>query len=368
MKILTSLLVLLSLTSAFTHAADPQVLRIINWGEYISPDVIADFEKTYNAKVEYTGYYSLEEFASLYFDPETQYDVVFPASRIIPKLTELQMLQPLDLKQLPRFDQLRADVLRQYQQQESGTPHGVPYMWGTTGLGVNVGQLEKQGIAEYKDSWALLFDPEVRSKAAQCGIALLNERDELFAAALTYLGHSVNTTEKEALAAAGRLLRESLSDAKYLHANQHRQDLANGRICVAVGYSGNILFDISGLDDYAYFIPREGAAMWIDVMAVDKKSPQKALAYQFIDFLMQAPNAAINTNLMSFPTAMASAEPLIDSAIIDNQAIYPSQARLSQLEALMPMPKKTARMKHKLWVSAICSGRSWCSVPMSSYF
>ncbi|WP_221794316.1 extracellular solute-binding protein [Oceanobacter mangrovi] len=362
------LIAILALLCSGLSLAEPTTLKIINWGEYIAPDVIARFEQQYNAKVEYTGYYSVEEFSSYYFNNANHYDVVFPASRIIPRLTELQMLQPLELSKLPRFNQLRPDVLEQYKQQENGKLHGIPYMWGTTGLGVNIKQLQQLGIADYKDSWALLFDPQVRTKAAQCGIGLLNERDELFAAALAYLGYSPNTTNKQQLTAAGNLLREAIQDARYLHANQYREDLTAGHICVAVGYSGNILQDIADFPDYAYYIPREGAAMWIDVMGVASNAEQPQLAYQFIDFLMQAENAAANTNLMDYPTAMASAEALINKDIINNPAIYPPQVRLSHLEALVPQDKQASRIKHRLWVSAICSGRDWCSVPMTSFF
>ncbi|WP_036534430.1 extracellular solute-binding protein [Oceanobacter kriegii] len=369
-----TLLVTLALTvTATTSHADTKtnsnrVLKIINWGEYIAPDVLAKFERAYGVTIEYTGYYSVEEFSGYFFEPDANFDVVFPASRVIPRLTELGLLEGINTRQLPRFAQLRPDVLQQYQQQENGDLHAIPYMWGTTGLGVNTHQLEQLGIGDYKNSWALLFDANVRAKASQCGIGLLNERDELFAAALVYLGYSANTTDKSELMQAGNLLKEAIQDAQYLHPNQYRQDLTAGRICVAVGYSGNILQDIAQHPDYAYYIPREGAAMWIDVMAVAASSQNKTLAYQFIDFLMRPENAAANTNLMAYPTAMASAEPMIDKHITENPAIYPPQLQLTQLEALIPQDKQATRIKHRLWVSAICSGRSWCSVPMTSFF
>lgn len=348
--------------------AEPTTLKIINWGEYIAPDLISRFEQQYNARVEYADYYSVEQFSDYFFNNANYYDVVFSPSRITPRLTELNMLEPLDTSKLPHISQLRPDVMEQYRQQENGSLHSIPYMWGTTGLGVNVKQLQQLGIADYKDSWALLFDPHVRAKAAQCGIGLLSERDELFSAALTYLGHSPNTSDKAELAAAGNLLKEAVQNARYVHANQYREDLTAGNICVAVGYSGSILEDIANFPDYAYYIPREGAAMWIDVMGVTSHAENPQLAYQFIDFLMQADNAAANTNQLQYPTAMASAEPLINRNIINNPAIYPPQVQLSNLEALRPQDKQISRIKHRLWVSALCSGRDWCSVPMTSFF
>jgi putrescine transport system substrate-binding protein len=360
--------ILLILLSSASFSDDIKTLRILNWGEYIAPAVIADFEQKYHVHIDYTGYYSIEEFSEKLFNPDLHFDVVFAASRIINSLDESSKIVALDNLRLPRLDEIRRDIMQQYQQQDSGKLHAIPYMWGTTGLGVNVALLQKLGIAEYKDSWALLFDPAVRHKAAQCGIALLNERDELFAAALVYLGFSVNSTNPDELAAAGLLLKQSTADASYLHATQYRTDLLNGKVCVAVGYSGNVLADIQGKPELAYFIPREGAAIWIDVMSVSSNTKEPDLAYHFIDFLMQPQNAARNSNYLSFPTAMQSAMPFIDKAIADNPAIYPAAGSNRHLEAMVPQDKAVSRIKHRLWVTAICSGRSWCSIPMTSFF
>lgn len=344
-----------------------RTLHILNWGEYIDPAVIADFEKQYNAHVDYSAYYSVEEFSEKLFDPANHFDLIFPASRVINTLEAGNRIQALDTRQLPRLNELRTDIFQQYRQQDSNSLHGVPYMWGTTGLGVNVEALQRLGIGQYKDSWALLFDPAVRAKAAQCGIALLNERDELFAAALVYLGYSVNSTNPDELAAAGVLLKDSVAAATYLHATQYRQDLPRGKVCVAVGYSGNVLADISGYPQLAYFIPREGAAIWIDVMSVPSDANAPDLAYAFINFLMEPHNAARNSNYLAFPTAMQSAMPFVKPEIAANPAIFPAGGQLP-LEALVPQPRSTARLKHRLWVTAICSGRDWCSIPMTSFF
>ena len=348
--------------------ADTPTLRILNWGEYIAPDVIADFERQNQVHIDYRGYYSVEEFSDRLFDPGQRFDLIFVASRLINNLEDNQRVMNLDPRQLPLLAGLRTDIASQYQQQDKGVLNGVPYLWGTTGLGVNVAALEKLGIGQYKDSWALLFDPVVRAKAAQCGIALLNERDELFASALVYLGYSVNSSNPDELARAGQLLKETVAAASYLHATQYRTDLPRGKVCVAVGYSGNVLADIHGHPELAYFIPREGAAIWIDVMSIPTDAERPDLAYAFINFLMQPENAARNSGYLAFPTVMQSAMPFMKPEIAANPVIFPPAGQHLPLEALTPQQAQTSRLKHRLWVTALCAGRDWCSVPMTSFF
>lgn len=345
-----------------------ETLRVLNWGDYIDPDVIKDFEKENNVTVDYVEYNSVDEFSTLFFNPKNQYDVIFPASRIVRRLAEAGMIRTLDIKQLGDYPSLRTDIMAEYNQQDTGGVHGIPYMWGTTGMGVNVAAMKALGIEEKDHTWALLFDAGLRQKVASCGIALLNERDEIFAAALRYLGHSVNTQDAAEIDQAGELIKEALADVKYLHTTQYRDDLKAHKVCLVVGYSGDILAETDGDDDLAYIIPDEGAAMWIDIMSIPANTQNTDLAYRFIRFMMQAQVAARNSNYLAYPTAMESALAYVDKEILDSPVVYPPVDVLRKLEAMKPLEKKTNSRMHRLWVKAMCSGRSWCSVPMNSFF
>ncbi|MDO6682705.1 MULTISPECIES: extracellular solute-binding protein [unclassified Oceanobacter] len=344
------------------------VLRVLNWSDYIEPGVLEAFEKEFNIEIDYVEFDSLDKFATLYFDDRQQFDLIFPPSRIMNTLASKSLVRPLMTQQLPDWDSLRPDILSDYSQQDDGVLNGVPYMWGTTGLGVNRKALAELGLADYENSWALLFDPDVRQKVAQCGIGLLNERDEIFAAALSYLGYSVNSLSKEQLQQAGQLLKDSLGEVSYLHTTQYLDDLASGKICVAVGYSGDLLTAAAGNADLSYFIPREGAALWIDVMAIPTNANSPELAYQLIRFLMRGNIAAKNSNYLEYPTAMASANRFVEPEILNNPVIYPAMAQLHEMEALAPRGRSSSRVMQRLWVDAICARGNWCSVPMSSMF
>ncbi|WP_430459523.1 ABC transporter substrate-binding protein [Thalassolituus sp. LLYu03] len=363
-RLLVACLVLWTGSSAWAG----ETLRVLNWGDYIDPDVIKEFEQKNNVTVEYVEYNSVDEFGTLFFNPKNQYDVIFPASRIVRRLAEANLIRPLDTSKLPDYRNLRSDIMAEYNQQDTGGVHGIPYMWGTTGMGVNKAEMQRLGIAEKEHTWALLFNSELRSKVASCGIALLNERDEIFAAALRYLGYSVNTQDEAQIDQAGELIKEALADVKYLHTTQYRDDLKAHKVCLVVGYSGDILGEIDGDEALTYVIPDEGAAMWIDIMSIPANSQHTEMAYRFVRFMMEAQIAARNSSYLAYPTAMQSALPYVDKDVLDTPVVYPSVAVLGKLEAMKPLERHTNTRMHRLWVKAMCSGRSWCSVPMKSFF
>ena len=360
------LALLLSFFSQVSQAQ--QVLNVLNWSEYIDPDVVSDFEQKHNAKINYTEFESVEQYTTEFFAKDAQFDVTFPGSTMLNLLIENNLIDTLDKSQLSHYNNLSKDVMKTLANHDKGNQHSIPYMWGTTGLGVNTKALKKLGLTNVQNSWSLIFDERSRKKIKSCGMALLNERDELFSAALTYLGYSVNTTSKDELRTAGTLLKETLTDAIYLHTSQQYTDLASGKVCVIVGYSGDVIGSTEENTDTAYFIPREGAPMWVDVMTISKNSTKKALAHAFINHLLDAKSAAKNSNFITYPTPVVAAEPFLEDDILSNPIIYPPQNIMSRLQAQAPQTRKVSNIKHRLWVKAICSGGKWCTVPMKSFF
>lgn len=349
------------------QAAEP-ALRILNWDDYIAPDLIHAFEQQNAVSVEYMSYANLDEFSQLFFDPAQHFDLVVPPSRIVEFLANRELIRNLDETRLQHLDGLKQDLFREYRQQDTGALNGIPYLWGTTGLGVNRKALAQQGVASSIDSWALLFDPELRKKAAQCGIGLLNERDEMFAAALVYLGFSINTQDKEQLSQAGILLKSVVADVSYLHPLQFRKDLAAGKICVAVGYSGDLLASIAGNPDLEYFVPAEGGSLWVDVLAIPVNTTSADMAYRFINYLMTDNIAATNSEYLEYPTAMTSAIPFLDPLIASNNNIYPADRQMTTLELMAPRDRSTSRIMRRLWADVLCSHSEWCAVPLMSEF
>lgn len=361
-------LILFTFLMANHALSEPQILRVLNWGEYIDPEALSAFEALHNVSIEYAEFNSVEEFTALFFDPKNQYDVIFPTSAIIPIMAKNDLIIPLDKQRFNNFSSLNPVVMKGLELLDSGNLYAIPYMWGTTGIGINTEAVKKVGIDPENHSWSLLFDPQSRKKLAKCGIGLVNERDEIFAAALKHLGYSINTDSKVELQAAGELLKATIADINYLHSTQYTDDLRDNKICLGVGYSGDILTEMEENSQLTYVIPKEGAAMWIDIMAIPKNAPNKDMAYTFIDYMMSAKTSARNSNYTAYPTPMINAQEFVDAEILNDPTIYPDKATLASLQMMAPKERRVNRIKHRLWVKAICANGKWCSVPMQSYF
>lgn len=368
LRLLAAFWSLMALAISAEAAENLKVLRILNWPDYMDPAVIKEFEQANQVQVVYTEFANVDEFSNLVFDNNSRFDLIFPPSRMMNVLAKNGYLQDIDMERLPAASDIRNHIINDYYQQDEGVLNGLPYMWGTTGLGVNTRKLQQLGLEGSEHSWKLLFDAETRKRAAQCGIALLNERDELFAAALLYLGYSANSLNHKQLSEAGELLKATLADVNYLHTAQFRQDLLDGKICVAVGYSGELISEFSQARDLAYFLPEEGAAIRMVAMAIPATAPNTDLAYEFMQYLMRADIAARNSAWLNSPSVMASAASYVSPALLANPMIYPEVSMLHQMETLSPRDRKTNRYVHRLWVEALCSSRKWCSVPTMSDF
>jgi len=349
-------------------SAHSNTLRILNWGDYLDPEVISEFESQNNVKIEYVEFNNTDEFSDLFFNSKSKFDVIFPASDSVAVLSENKLIQVLDKSKFTNYKNINQVVMDGLKLEDKNNQYTVPYMWGTTGIGFNTQAVKKVGINPNDISWSLIFEKEQRKKVAKCGIGVINERDEVFSAALNYLGYSINTKEKEELNAAGILIKEAYEDFTYLHTNQYTDDLKDNKICVGIGYSGDILAQTEENENIEYVIPNQGATMWIDVMAIPTNSPSPDLAYKFIDFLMSAKASAKNSNYAAYPTPMLDAQKHVDPEILSDPTIYPSPATLASLHMIAPADKKVRRIKHRLWVKAICVKGKWCSVPMRSIF
>lgn len=362
--------IMLLLISCFTlfPAQAQQTLNILNWGEYIDPDVLSAFEQANDVTINYQEFDSSDEFSTAFFENGSQFDLIFPSSTMLNVLASNDLIIKLDKKKLTHFKDYDPTIMAELDNHDKGNQYGMPYMWGTTGIGVNTVQMKRLGLSKVQDSWSLIFDEGNRQKIKSCGFALVNERDEIFAPALLYLGYSVNTTDKEQLQAAGELIKAVVKDANYLHTSQHTTDLAEDKLCVAVGYSGDILADMEENKKIAYYIPVEGAAMWFDVMAIPKNSANKDLAYAFINFISTAETAAQNSNFTAYPTPIMSAKPFVDEDILTDPAIYPTADVKANLQTIAPQERAVNNRKHRLWVKAICQGGKWCTVPLKSFF
>ena len=228
-------------------------------------------------------------------------------------------------------------------------------MWGTTGLGINTEKVQAALGAEPEASWALIFDPEQAQKLAGCGIALLDDPTEVYSAALAYLGKDPNSLAKEDLDAATELLKQVHPHIRYFHSSQYISDLANGDICVALGYSGDVLQAQANAEEAAnqvdvdYLIPKEGAVLWIDVVAIPKDAPNPQAAHAFIEYLVDPKLIGAVSNYVYYANPNTAWQPFLDEELRSDPAIYPPAEVLAGLFVNAERSDKELRSLNRLW-------------------
>ena len=278
------------------------------------------------------------------------------------------MILPLNPKALEHIDDINPTLVSALNKDKNGKIYSFPYMWGTTGIGYNARMLHDLGVDTDHISWKLFFDPAVLAKTSECGIGVINDRDEIIGAALIYDGQSLNSADAANLKLAGQTLVTSVPKFKYLHSMQYVDDLNENKICLTVGYSGDILSLTEDNPDIHCAIPDEGTNVWVDTMVIPANSHNAAIAHKFINFLSEAEVAGRNSNYNAYPTPMLSAGKYVDPELLDDPDIYPDNQMLAHLEALSTIDSGSRRIRQRIWVRAICAGRSWCMSPMETDF
>jgi putrescine transport system substrate-binding protein len=345
---------LLSVTAGL-RAAD--TVHLYNWNDYFAEDTLPKFQERTGIRPVLDLYDANDVLEAKLFAGSSGYDLVFPTARpFAARHIKAGLYQPLDKSKLPGLDKLDPAIMESLADVDPGNQYVVPYMWGTTGLGVNLGKVkEALGTDEGLDTWGLIFDPEKASKLAGCGISMLDDPTEAFAAALAYLGKDPNSRADDDLEAATELLNKARPNIRYFHSSQYISDLANGDLCVAHGYSGDVLQAKSRADEagkgveVGYRIPREGAVLWTDVMAIPKDAPNPATAHAFIAFVLDPAVVADISNYVFYANPNLASTPMLDESLRTDPGIYPSDEVKKKLFVLKTPDDKVMRKINRLW-------------------
>jgi len=336
-------------------AGEKPVLNIYNWSDYIAPDTIANFERETGIAVNYDVFDSNEVLEAKLLAGTTGYDIVVPSANFVRRQLEAGLFRPLDRETLPNYAHLDPAILAALTAHDPDNRHVVPYLWGTTGIGYNVAAVAERLPDAPLGSWDLLFDPEVVAQLADCGVALVDAPSEVFPAALHYLGLPVDTAAPNEIAAAEALLMQVRPYIRYFHSSQYINDLANGEICVAFGWNGDVFIardrarEAGNGVEVAYFIPREGAIMWFDVMAIPRDAPHPDNAHRFIDYILRPAVTAALSNHVNYANANLAATPLVDPTVTGDPAIYPDAATMRMLFPAVSASAEHDRLVTRAW-------------------
>ena len=353
---------LMGVMAGAAQAAD-KVLHIYNWSDYIAPDTVKKFEDQTGIKVVYDVFDSNETLEAKLLAGKSGYDIVVPSNNFLAKQIKAGVYQELDKSKLPNWKNLDPALLKAVgDASDKDNKHAFPYMWGTIGIGYNPEKVKAALGVDTIDSWDVLFKPENIEKLKSCGVSFLDSPTEMIPVALHYLGYPTDTQDKKQLAEAEALFLKIRPSVGYFHSSKYISDLANGNICVAVGYSGDLEQSISRAKEAGdkvklkYVIPKEGAGSFYDMVAIPKDAENVDAAYAYMNFLMQPEVMAEITNSVRFPNGNKAATPLVNKDISGDPSIYPSDEVKAKLYAISDLPPATLRLLTRSWTK-IKSGK-----------
>lgn len=346
---------LTSVAVAAAQAEDEKILNVYNWSDYIAEDTIPDFQEETGIEVRYDVFDSNEVLEGKLLAGNTGYDIVVPSASFMARQIQAGVFMELDKSKLDGLDNLNASIMEKVAQYDPGNKHGVPYMWGTTGFAYNIGMIEERMPDAPVNSWDMMFDPDVVSKFADCGVTFLDAPTEVFDAARNYLGIDPDSEDPEHLKKAEDLLMKVRPYIKYFHSSQNINDLANGDICLAMGWSGDMFIardraaEAGQGVEIDYVIPKEGAVIWFDMMAIPADAPHPDNAHKWIDYILEPKTAAEITNYVWYANPNDASEEYVDDEILNDPAIYPPDEVLDRLFAALPNSPKFDRIQTRAW-------------------
>ena len=337
-------------------AANANQVRVYNWSDYIDENLLAKFEKETGFKLIYDVFDGNEVLETKLLAGGSGYDVVVPSSTFMQRQITAGAFQKLDKDQLPNMVNLWDLIQERTQQYDPDNAYSVNYMWGTTGIGVNIDKVRKVlGDDAPIDSLDLVFKPENMKKLAECGVQILDAPDETVPLALAWLGEDPASQDPDVIAKIEDVYAAVRPYIQKFHSSEYINALANGNICVAVGWSGDILqardraAEADKGVEIVYHAPKEGAQMWFDQMTIPVDAPNPEGAHAFLNFMMDPENAAAASNYVYYANGNKASQEHLNEDVIEDTAIYPDEETLNNLYTTEPLDAKVQRYVTRLW-------------------
>lgn len=337
-------------------SAAERVVNIYNWSDYIDPKMLDAFSKETGIKVVYDTYDNNEILETKLFTGQSGYDVVTPSGTSLQKMIKAGVLKPLDKAKLPNLANAWPEIATRLQTYDPGNLFGVNYMWGTTGIGLNHDMVrERLGSNQTLNTWAIVLNPSLMNKLKDCGVMMIDSPEDLIPSILPFYGSKTSPQKWDDISLVTDALYKVRNSVRKFHSSEYVNALANGDICVAVGYSGDILQAKRRAEEAKsdvkidYVIPREGSQMWFDTFAIPKDAPHPAEAYAFIDYMLRPDVAAANTNYVYFANGNLPARKLVDPEILSNTGIYPDDSTMQRLSSATTWNDSTQRFVTRAW-------------------
>jgi putrescine transport system substrate-binding protein len=340
---------------AATVASEEKLLNLYIWNDYLAEDTIPNFEKETGIKVVVSNYGSNEELDSKLAPGNSGYDIVVPSASSYERQIKAGYYQKLDKTLLPNLQNMDPEIQNRLALQDPGNEYAVLHMWGTTGIGYNVEKIKAAMPDAPVDSWRMVFDPAVAKHFQKCGIAVLDSATEMFSMALASLGKDPNSQDPKDLEAAGAQMMKMRPFLRYIDTQRMITDLANGDICLAVGYSGDMLQSRDRATEnntnqtIVYSIPKEGSIIWFDSYLIPKDAPHPKNAHMFINYMLRPEVIAAVTNAVNYANGNAKAAEFVDESVKNDAGVYPPPDVRAKLTPDLTDTEETTRLMTRMW-------------------
>ena len=343
---------------AAAPGAEPKVLNVLNWSDYIAEDTIANFEKETGIKVTYDVFDSNEVLEAKLMTGNSGYDVVVPSLTFLARQIQAGVFMPLDKSKLSNYANLDPKIQTMIAQNDKDNTHSVNYLWGTTGVGYNVDMVkERLGENAPLDDWKIIFDPQYISKMTDCGVYILDTPSEILPIALLYLGEEPNSFDPAVVQKGVDLMMKIRPYITQFHSSQVIDALANGDACLAIAWSGDVLQAATRADEadkgvhVGYSVPKQGAPVWFDMMAIPKDAKHPDNAHTFINYLLRPEVMAGISNYVTYASANAASVPLVDETVRNDKRIYPTPEVMATLFPLAVLTPEIDRIFNRAWTT-----------------
>jgi putrescine transport system substrate-binding protein len=336
-------------------AAEDKVLNVYNWSDYIEPGVLTDFTRQTGIKINYDVFDANEVLETKLLTGHTNYDVVVPSAPFLERQIKAGVFRKLDKSRLPNLKNLDPEMMKRIAVYDPGNEHSVPYLWLTSGPGYNVAKIKERMPDAPVDSLRMLYDPAVVSKFQDCGVSVLDAPSEIVGTVLLFLGKDPRSESPDDLNTALKVLLSIRPYLRYVHSSRYIDDLANGETCLALGWSGDVkqardrAKDAGKGIEIGYNIPKEGAIMNFDMLAIPADAPHPANALLFINYLLEPEVAAKNSNLVKYPNINTASYPLLAPAVRNDPNIFPPPEMVAKLVPEPPRSQEYQRLLTRAW-------------------
>jgi putrescine transport system substrate-binding protein len=341
--------------AADTGTAKGQVLNLYIWSDYLAADTLSNFEKQTGIKVHVAYFDTNETLETKLLAGSSGYDVVVPTASYFERQIKAGVYLALDKSKLPNLKNMDPQLMAKVALHDPGNAHGIIYTWGTNGIGYNEKMVRELMPDAPLDSWRMVFDPAVASKVAKCGISVLDSPAEMLRAVYSYLGKDANSQSPNDLVQAEAVLTKIRPFIRNINSSEYIEALANGDLCIAVGYNGDVMQardrarEANKGIEVKYYVPKEGSILWFDMLAIPKDAPDPDSAYAYLNYIMTPQVMADISNFKRYANANAASQPLVLPAVKDDPGIYPPPEQRQKLAVQLADSADQTRAITRVW-------------------